>query len=308
MRIITDMDLPLKGGCVLSLGNFDGVHIGHTALLEAACKKAKELGLPSVVWTFGEAPLNVLRGKSSLKYITGSSDKIRLLSAVGCDAVYFADFQQYRDCSPEDFVRRVLVRDFGAAVAVCGYDFHFAKNRSGNSETLANLMRSSGKESLIIPPVIKNSVIVSSTLIREYITKGDIAAASELLGRRYSFVLPVQHGRHLGTKIGFPTINQRFPDYQLVPAYGVYACLCEIDGVYHPGVSNIGVKPTVTDEGIILCETHILRFSENMYDKEVRVLLFEKLRDEKKFSSLDELKAAVAEDVRHTVNYFQMKC
>ena len=87
MRIITDMDLPLKGGCVLSLGNFDGVHIGHTALLEAACKKAKELGLPSVVWTFGEAPLNVLRGKSSLKYITGSSDKIRLLSAVGCDAV-----------------------------------------------------------------------------------------------------------------------------------------------------------------------------------------------------------------------------
>ena len=107
MRIITDMDLPLKGGCVLSLGNFDGVHIGHTALLEAACKKAKELGLPSVVWTFGEAPLNVLRGKSSLKYITGSSDKIRLLSAVGCDAVYFADFQQYRDCSPEDFVRRV---------------------------------------------------------------------------------------------------------------------------------------------------------------------------------------------------------
>ena len=290
------------------LAEADGVHIGHTALLEAACKKAKELGLPSVVWTFGEAPLNVLRGKSSLKYITGSSDKIRLLSAVGCDAVYFADFQQYRDCSPEDFVRRVLVRDFGAAVAVCGYDFHFAKNRSGNSETLANLMRSSGKESLIIPPVIKNSVIISSTLIREYITKGDIAAASELLGRRYSFVLPVQHGRHLGTKIGFPTINQRFPDYQLVPAYGVYACLCEIDGVYHPGVSNIGVKPTVTDEGIILCETHILRFSENMYDKEVRVLLFEKLRDEKKFSSLDELKAAVAEDVRHTVNYFQMKC
>ena len=178
MRIITDMDLPLKGGCVLSLGNFDGVHIGHTALLETACKKAKELGLPSVVWTFGEAPLNVLRGKSSLKYITGSSDKIRLLSAVGCDVVYFADFQQYRDCSPEDFVRRVLVRDFGAAVAVCGYDFHFAKNRSGNSETLANLMRSSGKESLIIPPVIKNSVIISSTLIREYITKGDIAAAS----------------------------------------------------------------------------------------------------------------------------------
>ena len=205
-------------------------------------------------------------------------------------------------------MRRVLVRDFGAAVAVCGYDFHFAKNRSGNSETLANLMRSSGKESLIIPPVIKNSVIISSTLIREYITKGDIAAASELLGRRYSFVLPVQHGRHRGAKIGFPTINQRFPDYQLVPAYGVYACLCEIDGVYHPGVSNIGVKPTVTDEGIILCETHILRFSENMYDKEVRVLLFEKLRDEKKFSSLDELKAAVAEDVRHTVNYFQMKC
>ena len=123
-----------------------------------------------------------------------------------------------------------------------------------------------------------------------------------------SFSVGVQHGRHLGTKIGFPTINQRFPDYQLVPAYGVYACLCEIDGVYHPGVSNIGVKPTVTDEGVVLCETHILRFSENMYDKEVRVLLFEKLRDEKKFSSLDELKAAVAEDVRHTVNYFQMKC
>ena len=295
MKIITDRDLPLDGGCVLSLGNFDGVHIGHTMLLEAACETAKTLGIPSVVWTFGESPQNVIAGRSAVKYITGSSEKVRLLSAVGCDAVYFADFQQYRDCSPEDFVRRVLVR-------------HFAKNRSGNSETLANLMASSGKRCTVVPPVIKNSVVVSSTLIRQYITDGDISAASELLGRRYSFVLPVVEGRHLGRSIGFPTINQRFPDYQLVPSYGVYACLCEIDGVYHPGVSDIGVKPTVSNEGIVLCETHILSFSENMYDKEVRVLLFDKLRDEKKFASLGELKAAVAEDVRRTVNYFQIKC
>ncbi|MEG2003447.1 MAG: bifunctional riboflavin kinase/FAD synthetase [Clostridia bacterium] len=304
MKIITDYNLPLASGCVLSLGNFDGVHVGHAKLLQNAAVIAQEMNVPSVVWTFGESPLNIISGGYKIKYITGSSDKMRLLSRYGVDAVYFADFNMFRDCTPEYFVNEILVKKFAVKAVVCGYDFHFAKNRCGNADILKNLLSLNNCKTFVLDPVKKDGLPVSSTLIRSNILNGKINAASELLGRRYSFTLPVVEGRHIGTKIGFPTVNQRFPDYQLVPSFGVYSCLCKIDNVFYSGVSNIGVKPTVTDDNIILCETHILSFSENMYNKSIQVLLFEKIRDEIKFSSLAELKAAVAHDVKTAEEYF----
>lgn len=307
IRIITDNDLPLNKGCVISLGNFDGVHTGHAALLKKAAECAADMGVPSVTWTFGELPQNVMNGGVKVSYITGSADKMRLLEHYGTDLVYFADFSEFRTISPETFAKDILVSRFGARRVVCGFDFRFGKDRAGTAEGLKAMLESLGCGCVILPPIsTDNGMAVSATRVREYISKGDVGSASELLGRRYSFLLPVVEGRHIGRTIGFPTINQRFPAYQLVPSFGVYACLALIDGVFHPGVANIGVKPTVTDDNIVLCETHILSFNENMYNKEVRIFLFLKLRDEKRFSSLGELKAAVSDDVRRTRIYFSL--
>ncbi len=299
MGIITERDLPLAGSRVVAVGNFDGVHLGHACLLERASEIASAEGMPMVVFTFEDTPKNTLA-----KHITRSSDKLRLLEIYGADGVYFEDFESCRNMTPHEFIKDVLIGRFGTKTVVCGYDYRFGVHRSGDSGVLARILEENGRNAVIIPPVTVNGVVVSSTLIRQYIKDGEINKASELLGRRYSFNLPVVEGRHIGRKIGFPTINQRFPEYQLVPAYGVYACLCEIGGVFFKGVADIGVKPTVSESGEVVCETHILDFDENMYHRDVRVFLFAKLRDEQKFASLDELKRAVANDVKKTRNYF----
>lgn len=299
MSIITARDLPLEGGCVVALGNFDGVHLGHVRLIEKAAENAAARGVPNIVFTFEETPKNTLA-----KHITRSSDKLRLLELCGASGVYFEDFETCRHLPPQDFIEDVLIRRFDAKTVVCGYDYRFGVRRSGDAGALARILEENGRDALIVPPVKVNGVIVSSTLIRQYIKDGEINKASELLGRRYSFNLPVVEGRHLGKRIGFPTINQHFPEYQLVPAYGVYACLCEIGGVFYKGVSNIGVKPTVSASGEVICETHILDFNEDMYRRDVRIFLFSRLRDEIKFSSLEKLKEAVAKDVEGAKNYF----
>jgi riboflavin kinase/FMN adenylyltransferase len=299
LRIITVRDLPLADECVISIGNFDGVHLGHACLLEKAAEIAKKSGKQMVVFTFEDTPKNMLA-----KHITRSSDKLRLLEIYGADGVYFEDFEACRNLSPYNFIKEVLIGRFNATTVVCGYDYRFGINRSGDAGVMARILEENGRNAVVVPPVTVNGVVVSSTLIRQYIKDGEINKASELLGRCYSFNLPVVEGRHIGRKIGFPTINQLFPEYQLVPAYGVYACLCEIGGVFYKGVSDIGVKPTVSDKNEVICETHILDFDENMYNRDVRIFLFTRLRDEKKFGSLDELKQAVANDVRKTRNYF----
>ncbi len=299
MKIITVRDLPFEKPCVISIGNFDGLHVGHASLLEKAKSIAVKKGIPMVVFTFEETPKNILA-----KHITRSSDKLKLLEIYGADAVYFEDFEACRDMFPREFIKEVLIGKFNASDVVCGYDYRFGKNRSGDSGTLVKTLEEAGRSAVVVPPVSVGGVAASSSLIRQYIKDGEINKASELLGRRYSFNLPVVEGRHIGRKIGFPTINQLFPPYQLVPAFGVYACLCEIGGVFYKGVSDIGVKPTVSDTNDVICETHILDFDENMYRRDVRIFLFSKLRDEKKFSSIEKLKEAVAEDVKKTKNYF----
>ncbi|MDD4124611.1 MAG: bifunctional riboflavin kinase/FAD synthetase [Eubacteriales bacterium] len=299
MKIITVRDLPLEGECVVSIGNFDGVHLGHACLLEKAAEIAKAGGMPMVVFTFEDTPKN-----TRSKHITRSSDKLRLLEVHGADGVYFEDFETCRNMTPREFIKGILIDRFNAKTVVCGYDYRFGVHRSGDTGVLARILEEYCGNAVVVPPVTVNGIVASSTLIRQYIKDGEINKASELLGRRYSFNLPVVEGRHIGRKIGFPTINQRFPEYQLVPAYGVYACLCEIGGVFYKGVSDIGVKPTVSDNNEVVCETHILDFDEDMYRRDVRIFLFSKLRDERKFASLDELKQAVANDVRKTRNYF----
>ena len=302
MKIITDRDLPLSGRTVLTIGAFDGVHIGHACLLRSMCAVSGEKRLPNAVWTFAESPKALQQGA---KYITGSVEKMEALEKLGAEQIYFADFERCRSMTPSEFVEKALIGDFHADTVVCGFDFRFGASRAGDAQTLKALLAQAGVSCIVVPPVKAGDETVSSTLIRRKLAEGDIEGASFLLGRRYSFLLPVIHGRRLGRTIGFPTINQRFPAYQVVPAYGVYACLCEVDGKLYRGVSNIGVRPTVSEhEDAPLCETHIFDFSDDLYDKEARVYLCRRIRPERRFDSVEALREQVEHDKQAARAYF----
>ena len=306
LNILTDNMLPLKDGCVLSLGNFDGVHIGHAGLIHAltAVKADKK----AVVFTFAQHPLNMLTDKKPVKYIIGSTDKMKYLGELGADAIYFADFSEMKDYEPEWFIDEILIKLFCPSTVVCGENFSFGKGKSGSSSYLKKRLAQKGIECIIVPPVTSEGRVVSSTLIRQLISEGKVEEAEMLLGKKYSIILPVIHGRAYGRTIGVPTINQLFPSNRIVPKFGVYACRCEIDGELYEGIANVGVRPTIkeaTPEP--LCETHIFEFSELLYDKAVRVIFCKLIRDEKKFNSIDELITQIQTDIDDCKAYFRQE-
>ena len=302
MKIITYNDLPLQNGCVLAIGVFDGVHVGHASLLAMAKKEAEAENVPLVVFTFEETPKNEYS-----KHISSSSEKTLLLEKFGADMVYFASFGACRDMTPEIFTNDVLVGLFRVKCVVCGYDFRFGANRSGDAACLTALLEKKGRNTVVVPPVYVGDEIVSSTLIRRCVSDGDMEKASRLLGYGYSFTLPVEEGNHIGRTMGFPTVNQRFPDYRLAPSFGVYACECTFDGITMQGVADIGVKPTVTDKNEVICESHLFGSVGELYGKVVKTVLFKKLRSERKFSSLSELREAIAADTDAAKRYFANK-
>ncbi len=288
-------NLPPQGGCVLTIGNFDGVHLGHQALIRQTAAIAKSVGLPTAVLSFKQHPQSLLSGKS-FKYLLGPTDKEKLILAAGANVYCPIDFEAVRNLSPEEFTTELVIKHFNAKYVVCGYNFSFGKGGKGTPTLLKQLLSAQGVECSILPQITVDGEHVSSTRLRALIAAGDMPAAAKLLGRLYSFNLPVVQGRHLGAKLGSPTINQLFPEDRALPAFGVYAALCRIDGKLYSGVANIGVKPTVSDEGVPLCETHIFDFSEELYGKDVRVYLCKFLRAERRFDSLSDLRRQISLD------------
>ncbi len=288
-------NLPLTGGCVLTIGNFDGVHPGHRALISLTADIAKGMGLPSLVLTFAQHPQSLLSG-GGFKYLLGSEDKEKLVAAAGAELYCAMDFNKVRGLSPQEFIEEVLLGQFNARHVVCGYNFSFGKGGKGNPSVMKDILSSHGVGCTVAPKVEIDGKNVSSTRLRALVAAGDMQGVAEMLGRLYSFNLPVVHGRQLGAKLGSPTINQLFPQDRALPAFGVYAALCRIDGKLYGGVANIGVKPTVGDSELPLCETHIFDFTEDLYGKEVRVYLCKHLRPERKFADLQSLKRQIALD------------
>lgn len=289
-------ELPLLGGCVLTIGNFDGVHIGHQALMAKTVDIAKELGIKSAVWTFAEHPQSLLK-KSNIKYCVGAEDKARFVEKTGVDLYYSAHFADFMDMPAVDFVEKELIASFGARHVVCGYDFRFGKGGEGDSKLLADTLARHGIGCTVLPAVTVDGAPVSSTRLRRLIADGDMETLRDMLGRLYGFNLPVLHGRHIGRALGSPTINQLFPEDRALPAFGVYAVFCLIDDNMYGGVANIGVKPTVTDGDCMpLCETHIFDFEGDLYGRDVRVLLYKHLRPERRFPDLAALSAQIAAD------------
>ena len=275
----------------LALGAFDGLHRGHMAVIHAACApgKGREVLSPAV-FTFRSSP----SGNSAV--LTGR-DKERILAHSGVETLYSLEFQEVRDWEAEDFVRRVLFQRCNARRLCCGQDFRFGRGARGDVALLRQLCCQAGVELYVVPPVTDSGEKVSSTRIRKAVEEGDIPTANRLLGRPFGFSLEVIHGNHIGTGLGTPTINQAIPEGFVLPRFGVYASWCRVGGQYFYGVTNVGLKPTVGSDRV-LAETWLPEFSGDLYGKRVRVFLLEFLRPEKKFASLEELKAAIHENAR----------
>jgi len=282
----------------VALGNFDGVHMGHRRVIEAAVSTAKESGgkIKSAVWCFAENP------KNSTENLTTSEEKTEIFESLGADYVIFEDFSSVCDLTPAEFVLDYL-KDLSAVSVFCGFNFRFGKNAKGNKETLMSLSEESGISVCALPAVTNDALPVSSTLIRALIKEGDMEKAEKLLCRPFSVTGEVTHGRHLGNTLGFPTINQNFERGKAIPRHGVYFTETEIDGDIFPSVSNVGDRPTVNGKHVRL-ETHVIDFEGDLYGKCVTVSFKKFCRPEKKFASEEELRYAVLSDVTNAKAYF----
>ncbi len=284
---------------VLCLGNFDGVHIGHSALIEKTIEKRNELGILGGAWCFRQPPADFLLS-APLMRLTTLDEKLELFSTKGLDIAILADFEALRNTAPSVFVREVLIEKCKCQSAICGFNFRFGKNGAGRPSDLVGFAHGS----LTVDPVVLDGKTVSSTAIREHLINGDAETAARMLGEPYSVSGKIGHGRALGKKLGMPTINLAFDGGKLIPRLGVYSSKVTLDGKEYISVSNIGRNPTVGGNEI-RCETHIIDFDREIYGKDVKVSLYHHLRGEKHFESTDALVNAVMNDIESTKNYFK---
>lgn len=296
--VLPKNDVNYKGGYAAALGIFDGVHRGHRAVIGETVKTAEEQGLKAAVFTFRTDSVSEGGKVLERSCIMSEEEKERRLRELGVEYIFSPPFSELKDMSAEDFVRIVLRNRMRAQAVVCGEDFHCGKGASCDVKLLDELCRKYGITLKTVAPVPdENGEKISSGRIRRLIAEGDIYEAERLTGTGYVFRSRVINGRHLGRVLGFPTINQHIPQYMQLPRFGVYAARVEIFGRSYNGLANVGVKPTVTDSGDILCETYIFDFDEDIYGLDVRTELLRFIRDEKKFSSESELKAQVLSNI-----------
>lgn len=292
----------------IALGFFDGVHKGHASLLNRTCEAAKAYGVVPAVITFDEHPDRLVAGEK-VELITSPEERAEIVrSNFGINeiiVVHFDDDMMHMHW--EDFVNW-LVSDFSATHFVAGHDFRFGYKGLGNPEKLAQKCKELGIGCDIMPKVTLDGITISSTYIRNLLKAGDIERANEFLGHRHALSDTVRFGYKIGSKMGTPTINMRFPDNVLVPAHGVYASsLCiEEEPETHYAVTNIGVRPTVSGDGTVTVESFILDFNRNIYGKHVRLEFHKMLRPEMKFESVEALKTQILEDARAVRNYFRL--
>ena len=275
--------------CVLALGFFDGVHLAHRDLLESARSIAEERGLKFGIFSFkssGEI-------KNATKRLYNDEEKAEIFENMGADLVVFADFLKIAHLSAEKFVKDVLISDLNSSVCVAGFNFRFGNHASGDANDLIRLMEDGGGEAVICEEITSgDGTTLSSTLIRDMLTKGKIKEATEYLGAPYYIKGIVSQGRQVGRVLGFPTVNIPISDEKTVPRLGVYRTAIPIDGKIYSAVTNIGVCPTFESRDIHI-ESFILDFDGDLYGKDLKVFLLDFIRDEKSFSSPEELKMQI---------------
>lgn len=297
---------PAPAGCVATIGNYDGVHLGHRQILQRLRARGEQLGLPSCVIIFEPQPLEFFRPEQAPVRLTRLRDKLELFAAAGVDQVLCIAFnQRFQHMTAQEFVEQVLVQALNVRHLQVGDDFRFGCGRSGD---FAFLQQAGQQHGFTVEPTCTVSLDgqrISSTLIRQKLMGGDFAAAEKLLGRPYSIQGRVLHGQKLGRKLGVPTANIQLKRRH-APLHGVYMVAAHLaDGRTVPGVANIGVRPTVEQQNEIAhLEVHLLDFNEDIYGQRMTVEFRRKLREEKKFASLAELQAAIEQDIEQAREFW----
>lgn len=300
---ITEYSAPV----VLMLGNFDGVHLGHRRLAELAEKEGRRLGVKAGVWTFEDHTLQTLENRR-VPVLTTKEEKNALFGEMGLDIAIYEDFESVKDMPKEMFVTQHLANRLNCACAVCGFNYRFGKGGEGDAGLLKELMASLGRGVITAEPVVKNGLTVSSSAIRSLLEEGMVDEASIMLGRPYSLTSEIVKGKRLGTSLGFPTANQRFRGNKLRLKNGIYVCTCTVDGKEYCGVANVGSRPTVNEnESDVNCETYIMGYNGDLYGKTVKTEFLKRLRDERRFGDTEELRNAVASDVKAAEDYFSKR-
>ncbi|SDX36734.1 bifunctional riboflavin kinase/FAD synthetase [Marinobacter mobilis] len=287
---------PLASGCVATIGNFDGVHVGHRAIINQVCDKARELKLPGVAIVFEPQPREFFQGNDAPPRLSDFREKYRLLLDAGIDTVLCLRFdEQFRSYSAMGFINDLLIQGLGVRHLVVGDDFRFGCDRAGDFELLQRVGQECSFSVENTRTITVDGERVSSTLVRESLAANQLARAESLLGRPYAIAGKVIYGRQLGRQIGAPTANIRLK--RQAPLRGVYVVQAELpDGRLCDGVANIGLRPTVDGRQPSL-EVHLFDFAGTLYGQRLRVTFRHPLRDEVKFSSVDALKAQIAQDM-----------
>ena len=284
------------GECAVAIGFFDGVHLAHRELISEAVAEAGRLGIKSGVVTFA-ASSGI---KSGTPRIYSGEDRLALLESLGVDIAVVCDFAEIACMSGEEFVQDTLVRDIGAKSVVAGYNFRFGKGASSDADALRKYMASSGGRAIIKEPYLFRDAPLSSTVIRNYLTEGDMESANTALGVPYFITGGVLRGRGVGKKLGFPTVNLPHPPGRVKLKHGVYRCAALIDGEIYNAVTNVGICPTFDlDDSHI--EAHLIDFSGDLYDRDVKIYFLGYLREERRFDSPEALAKQIETDTRRTI-------
>lgn len=304
MKLVKDFPRPSKKWEIrtsITLGTFDGVHIGHRRVLQGVINEAKKKGEKSLVITFDRHPLSVLKPGFPPRLLSTLDEKIILFDNIGIDITCVIPFtKKIAGLTAEQFVRDYLTARFGMGTLIAGYDHGFGKKREESEETFRKLAKELNFRFKIISPEKYGGTIVKSSTIRRMIIEGKVESASELLGRDYSLKGTVIRGNSLGKKIGIPTANiEPENDEKILPASGVYAGWVEFEGILKKAVVNLGTRPTFNIDSEAL-ETHLIEFNGDLYDKAVRIGFIRRLRDIVKFNTQEELKHQINNDIEIT--------
>lgn len=298
MLLITDLNKITNkfSNSIITLGNFDGLHLGHQELIKMVIKRAKETGSVSLVVTFRPHPLKILAPEKCPSLISIYEEKIRLFEKLGIDVLVKIPFTlAFSSITPRDFVKRILCGLLGAKEIFVGYNYRFGRGREGNIQKLKELGEEFGFKVIEVEQISLNGEVISSSKIRHLLKDGEVEYATRLLGRHYAITGIVIKGDGRGKDLGFPTANIA-AKHAIIPADGVYAVRLFVRDKYYDGIANIGIRPTFNKKDPTT-EVHVFDFNEDLYGEEITVYFLQKIREEKKFMNADALIQQIKSDI-----------
>lgn len=293
---------------VVSIGMFDGVHLGHSSVINRVIEIAKEKKSKSIIITFSNSPASYFSKDKIDLQITNSQEKIDLFNNTQLDYLFVIEFNEYiANLIPSAFINEILISLFNVKYIVFGYDNHFGKNREGTFEYTTQNFKDIQAELIIASK--KDRITISSTRIKEEIQNGRILQANNLLGHKFSVSGNVVQGMKMGRKLGFPTANVKYDSSEkILPKNGVYYTLTKINEKEYLSVTNIGIKPSVQESKVVSIESHILDYNQSIYDQQITIIFIDRIRDEKKFNHLEDLIEQINRDIEtvRTLNSLQI--